>query len=153
MMPRGKIARDAALRSAVHRHIAQHHTIDMIAAALQTQAVSRAAIGRYVQDYHRAYHRLTALSARPRASLPDILGDPEREHYGQLQLMYGRLHDILAVLQGRDISATEAMLRAEALPIPDPETRDAGVSDEAIDLIRRRILGLSEHRPTNTGSE
>ena len=145
-MPRGKIARDAALRSAVHRHIAQHHTIDMIAAALGAQSASRAAIGRYVHDYYREYRRLEVLIERPPTLLREALGHPEREEYAKLQLIYGKLRDILAAVQDRDTSAMEAMLRAEAAPFPDPETRDAGVSDEAIDLIRRRILGLSERR-------
>lgn len=135
MKRRGTVERNDALRDKVHGLIQEGRTISQIADVLVLDGASRAAIGRYVRRYKTTLRRLEA-EASGRSSGPEIVLPPG------VQARIGEFHALHLKLGRRGVAVKEAALRTYLSQLPAKQ-RPRGVSDERINIIKAKLLGLT----------
>jgi hypothetical protein len=127
------MARDASVRAAVDKMLADGASIDQITARLGPGAPTRSAIGRYAQAYRRFWSELEAAHAM--ASCSGAQHSPSTPQIRAAQ----NAEAMLRILYERDSERIAADVRSNA----PPEHQPLGASPETIELIKERILGLT----------
>ena len=130
-MSRSRLARDASVRAAVDKMLADGALIDQITARLGPGAPTRSAIGRYAQAYRRLWCELAAVHAAAH-------GTSTQQSPPMPQIRAAQNADaMLRALRERDSERIEADVRANA----PPEHRPRGVTPETQEAIYK-MLGL-----------
>lgn len=170
MAGRSSISRNPAIQQAVEQLIADGATIDEVQDAVADYGISRSAVGRYAKRYRPLVDgviRDNALRAALKRNMPDVdstLIDVAL-HRAQAEVL--RTLDAMgeedAASSTKDVAAATRALRTlinamrekkayeddvreserrKAVEAADEAARTVGVTEEQLDVIRRRILGL-----------
>jgi ACT domain-containing protein len=170
MAGRSSISRNPAILKAVEELIADGATIDEVQAAVADYGISRSAVGRYAKRYRPLVEgviRDNALRSALKRNMPDVdstLIDVAL-HRAQAEVL--RTLDAMGedeeASSTKDVAAATRALRTlinamrekkayeddvreserrKAVEAADEAARTVGVTEEQLDVIRRRILGL-----------
>lgn len=170
MAGRSSISRDPRIKAAVDEAIASGATIEEIAAAVQASGISRSAVGRYAKKYRPLVEEVMhtrAVARVLREHLPDgdsslmdlaihkatmqalrTLNDMEQSEDAPSPKDVGLITRSVraAGAAQREKALYDKLIRdhavAEAAASACDAARQFGASDEQIDIIRRKILGM-----------
>lgn len=131
-MSRSRLARDASVRAAVDKMLADGASIDQITARLGPAAPARSAIGRYAQAYGRLWSELEAAHTAAHGS--GVQHSPSTPQIRAAQ----NAEAMLRALYERDSGRIEADVRSNVRTDHQPR----GASPETIEAIYR-MLGVN----------
>lgn len=129
------ISRNGDLRQQVYVRLANGQGVKAVAKALGRTRTSQSVVARYCQLYKRILQSWSVDAEVPVRDQPTSLREFKRA-FGQFQMYLGE----------RDIADKERLRRCE-LPLKPEEMPRGGASQETIDFIKGKILGLPVGEP------
>lgn len=172
MAARSSIDRDPRVKAAVDEALASGATIDEVLERIAGEGVSRSAIGRYAKKYRPIVEETQRFRAVAKVMREQLGVDgTDLTELAIQQSEVAALRSLLAINEAEDelgskdgagfarwvrtnaaakgeivklrLSEIE-LIRKQAADDAEDAAREGGASDEQIDLIRRRILGIAD---------